>query len=175
MMKFCPYCGTEMLGEDAVFCMGCGNKLPQGITKQQERKRDGVKNAGRISASKRKETPRNKDNASERSVRRRSVGEEQLYNQNESEDIMEMYAEEQIAEYGDSSYQDYEERKQYNPPVRRKRKPAKDYDGYYDDVIPYDKGHIREDNILDMVKKVFIIIIAALLIVAVCVVMMYIL
>lgn len=34
---------------------------------------------------------------------------------------------------------------------------------------------VKEDNILDMVKKVFVIIIAALLIVAVCVVMMYVL
>lgn len=135
MMKFCPYCGTELVSEEAAFCMGCGNKLPSRNEKQSK-----------------------------------SV-------QYESEDIMEMYAEGKEPEtvYAEEGYRDKEVKKNYNPPVRKRRKVKDDYDGYYDDVVPYDKGRVREDNILDMAKKVFIIVIAALLIVAVCVVMMYIL
>lgn len=26
-MKFCPYCGADLLKEDAAFCAGCGKKL----------------------------------------------------------------------------------------------------------------------------------------------------
>ena len=148
MMNYCPYCGTERLSDEAVFCMGCGKKLPN--EKTRSKKSEG--------------------NKSERKKK-------QLLKQNETEDLMELYAEEQTDDivYETDISNNYEEIKQYAPPVRKKRKLVDDYDGYYDDVEPYDKGRVREDNILEIVKKVFIIIIAALMIVAVCVVMMYIL
>lgn len=28
-MKFCPYCGSELVGENAVFCMECGKQMPE--------------------------------------------------------------------------------------------------------------------------------------------------
>lgn len=186
MMKFCPYCGTELMSKEAVFCMGCGNKLPQGKSKQQERKDDDKRKMRRKPETDKNENPvhkeRNqaKDNEKKRHKVKRINEQEQTEYKHETEDIMEMYADKPVAEvqYDEDNYQDFEEIRQYNPPVRKRRKPVDDYDdydGYYDDVEPYDKGRIREDNILDMAKKVFIIIIAALLIVAVCVAMMYIL
>ena len=27
-MKFCPYCGADLLDSDALFCANCGKKLP---------------------------------------------------------------------------------------------------------------------------------------------------
>lgn len=29
-MKFCPFCGAEMMSDDVFFCMECGKKIPQG-------------------------------------------------------------------------------------------------------------------------------------------------
>ncbi len=152
MMKFCPYCGTERLSEDAVFCMGCGKRLPNGKTKPKRSER-------------------------RKSEKRTERKKEQKPDEDESEDLLELYA----GEHYDDDVQDefiserHEEVKQYAPPVRKKRKPVDDYDGYYDDVIPCDKGRVREDNILELVKKVCMIIIVALIIVAICVVMMYVL
>lgn len=27
-MKYCPYCGTEIVDDDSLFCVGCGKELP---------------------------------------------------------------------------------------------------------------------------------------------------
>ena len=27
-MKYCSYCGCELVSEDVVFCVNCGKKLP---------------------------------------------------------------------------------------------------------------------------------------------------
>lgn len=152
MMKFCPYCGTERLSEEAVFCMGCGKRLPDGKSKPARRE----------------------ERKHERKPERKKQSKPNDY---ESEDLLELYAGEHIDDTVQDEYVSdmHEEVKQYAPPVRKKRKPVDDYDGYYDDVIPYDKGKVREDNILELAKKVFMIIIAALIIVAICVVMMYVL
>lgn len=172
MMKFCPFCGTEMLSEEASFCMGCGKKLPK--SKGRIQKKNNVGKTGKeepvIRQKPMKSRRSNAVTSSERPKDDRSK-------QYETDDIMEMYVGEQLAEQrqDEDSRQDVVERKHNNPPIRKRRIPVDDYDGYYDDVVPYDKGRVKEDNILEMVKKVFVIIIAALLIVAVCVVMMYVL
>lgn len=179
MMKFCPYCGTEMLSEEAAFCMGCGNKLPHGMVRRQKNGNEKKKRTRGEEKTIRSEKTGNlrRNNADNSFDRKRVIDNEEMHKHYEYDDIMEMYAEEHETDtrYDETGFKDYEETKQYNPPVRKKKRHVDDYDGYYDDVVPYDKGRVREDNILEMVKKVFVIIIAALLIVAVCVVMMYIL
>ncbi len=139
-MKFCPYCGTELMSGRAVFCMECGNRLPE--KPKEERTGQGAAV---------EEEP-------EKRERKKRGG---------SGDIMEMYAAGQQEE--DAM------RRQPKPPARKKRAARDDYDGYYDDVIPYDEGRIREDNILEVAKNIMLIILAALFIVGVCVVLMYVL
>ena len=172
MMRFCPFCGTEMLSEEAAFCMGCGNKLPKG--KGRTQKKNNIGKTG-----KEKPVIRQKPMRTRRSnaVTSSEIPKDERSNQYETDDIMGMYAEEQLSDQrqDEDNRRDVVERKHNNPPICKRRIPVDDYDGYYDDVVPYDKGRVKEDNILEMVKKVFVIIIAALLIVAVCVVMMYVL
>ena len=48
-----------------------------------------------------------------------------------------------------------------------------DYDGYYDDILPADEGRFSEGLDKNLIKKVIGIIGTVLLIVALCVLMMY--
>lgn len=170
MMKFCAYCGTEMLSEEAAFCMGCGRKLPQG-NERTKKKRSGVKGRKEEEADRKEKTGRTRRNNAITRPERTEYADSRSEHY-ETDDVMEMYGKDQTT-YDESMY--HEETEHYAPPTLKRRRLVDDYDGYYDDVVPYDKGRVREDNILEMVKKVFVIIIAALLIVAVCVVMMYVL
>lgn len=51
--------------------------------------------------------------------------------------------------------------------------PEDDYDGYYDDILPTDEGRFSEGVDKNLIKKVIAIIGSVLLIVALCVLMMY--
>lgn len=42
-MKFCPYCGADLLKEDAVFCVECGAKLSGGEKREKTKKVNGGK------------------------------------------------------------------------------------------------------------------------------------
>lgn len=41
-MKFCPYCGNELLGEDALFCMECGKQMPDRNLRETTTSNSGV-------------------------------------------------------------------------------------------------------------------------------------
>lgn len=49
------------------------------------------------------------------------------------------------------------------------------YDGYYDDVIPDDYGHLRSNVDRELIKKVIVLGISVALIIGACVAIMYIL
>ena len=49
------------------------------------------------------------------------------------------------------------------------------YDGYYDDVIPDDYGHLRSNVDKELIKKVIVLGISVALIIGACVAIMYIL
>lgn len=51
----------------------------------------------------------------------------------------------------------------------------KDYDGYYNDILPADEGRFSEGIDRELVKKIFVIIGMVLLIMGACVMMMYLL
>lgn len=64
-------------------------------------------------------------------------------------------------------------KKKKTPPKRsRKELP---YDGYYDDVLPSDGGEFRQGSDPKMVKQIALLISGVLVIVALCVVMLYLL
>lgn len=46
-MKYCPYCGAELLSEDVVFCVECGKPMPERSACEPENRRndDKVQNA----------------------------------------------------------------------------------------------------------------------------------
>lgn len=45
-MKFCPYCGSELAGEDAVFCMECGKQMPERNPQESESPQNDVEEKG---------------------------------------------------------------------------------------------------------------------------------
>lgn len=58
-MKFCPYCGAELLKEDAVFCVECGAK----ISGEEKREKPEKPSGGKYSKEKKqvKVTPAEED------------------------------------------------------------------------------------------------------------------
>lgn len=52
-MKFCPYCGAELMDEEVSFCMGCGRK----ITKEAMSSEENATGAAPASSVKKKKKP----------------------------------------------------------------------------------------------------------------------
>jgi uncharacterized membrane protein YvbJ len=49
------------------------------------------------------------------------------------------------------------------------------YDGYYDDVLPVDNGHIRSRRAPELIKRIALITVGAIIIIALSIALMYIL
>lgn len=56
-----------------------------------------------------------------------------------------------------------------------KQTKEEDYDGYYDDVLPWDEGGGREELDKDVVKKILLLAAGVLLVAVACVALMYLL
>lgn len=54
-------------------------------------------------------------------------------------------------------------------------KPEEGYDGYYNDILPVDEGRLKEGMNQQLVQKIIVLAVSALLIVGACVAMMYLL
>lgn len=54
-------------------------------------------------------------------------------------------------------------------------KPEEDYDGYYNDILPVDEGRLKEGMDQQLVQKIIVLAVSALLVVGACVAMMYLL
>lgn len=53
------------------------------------------------------------------------------------------------------------------------KKTDKGYDGYYDDILPVDLGIQKEEGNGELLKKIAVVIIGVLLIIALCLTMLY--
>ncbi|MBQ2855848.1 MAG: zinc-ribbon domain-containing protein [Bacteroidaceae bacterium] len=60
-------------------------------------------------------------------------------------------------------------------PCEEKPVQGDGYDGYYDDVIPDDYGHLRSNVDKELIKKIIVLGISVALIIGACVAIMYIL
>ena len=132
-MKFCPYCGAELVNGKAPFCSECGEPLsgviPENtqteaenkpVKRKPDRKRQTAKKTGKHLPA----VPAKPTAVSD---------EDQAFSQDD------------------------------------------DYDGYYDDVPPLDEGSHREGLDKDLLKKIAVLVIGVLVIVAACVALMYLL
>ncbi len=163
-MKYCPYCGTALVDGAVSFCMECGKELP-------------IKDAGRgISQSGDNEgVPQETAEFSMESEKEKADGKRSqklLRKQNVTR------AKEQSAKTKQRTLNLPEEERQAlelskEPGQISETDPEDDYDGYYDDILPADEGRFSEGMDKNLIKKVIGIIGAVLLIVAVCVLMMY--
>ena len=53
------------------------------------------------------------------------------------------------------------------------KKTDEGYDGYYDDILPVDLGAQKEDGNGELLKKIAVVIIGVILIIALCLTMLY--
>lgn len=133
-MKYCPYCGTELLNGAASFCTECGKSLtlpyeetdlprteepPQAKTKKRQR--------GKRRPARTKKQPKRKQTAVP------------------------------------------------DAPHPEARPEDFGYDGYYDDIVPSDIGQEREGIDKELVKRIAIIAGIVAVIIALCIVALYLL
>lgn len=141
-MKYCPFCGAELLGPEVSFCTECGKHLPAEAKSQTEAEApltaaDPPRESKKKAASARlKPKPQKKSRSSIE-----GAPTERLQSQSGEED-------------------------------RPEPEPADDYDGYYDDVEPIDAGSTRPGLDREMIKKISLLVLGALLVIGLCVVMM---
>ena len=134
-MKYCSYCGSELVSEDVIFCANCGKKLPPheaGITEP-------LTEEMRPDPAPQKPTQEKKPEKGAEPVKSKKI-------------------------------------KYRLEAVPNEPKPEEDgYDGYYDDILPPDMDRVREGMDKELIKKIVALGIGVVLIIALCVVMMYVL
>lgn len=124
-MKYCPYCGTELMGDSVSFCAECGKQLSQSDAEPQENKQKRKLRFGMSSKKKKeKEAEKKSDDTPD------TVQEEPEENTND------------------------------------------DYDGYYDDIMPFEESVERQVVDKEIVKKITLIVAGVIGVVIVCVLML---
>ena len=141
-MKYCPFCGADLLGPEVSFCAECGKQLPIGVAPQTE---PGIPPDS-------KNHPRNsKKKAALIKPKRKPQKKARLdYDNAPTERLKPQSGEEDAPE----------------------SMPEDDYDGYYDDVEPMDAGDARPGLDREMIKKIIFLVLGALLVIGLCVVLM---
>lgn len=144
-MKYCPFCGADLLSPEVSFCAECGKQLPAGNAPQTEPEDrptpvENQRNPKKKSAPVRpKREPKKKSRPSIEGA--------------PTERLSSRSGEEQPLDF----------------------QPEADYDGYYDDVEPMDAGDTRPGLDREMIKKISFLLVGALLVIGLCVVLMTIL
>lgn len=141
-MKYCPFCGAELLGPEVSFCTECGKHLPAEAKSQTEAEApltaaDPPRESKKKAASARlKRKPQKKSRSSIE-----GAPTERLKSRSGAEDQPE-------------------------------DAPAEDYDGYYDDIEPVDADCARPGLDREMIKKISLLVLGAVLVIGLCVIMM---
>lgn len=118
-MKYCPYCGADLIDDTCSFCAECGKTLP--IAEKANHSANGGKHHHKKGTRKTTGTHTKKHTS------------------------------------------------------HIERRPAEEYDGYYDDIAPDDDGAARQALDKALIKKIVFLIIGLLIIVGACVAIMYLL
>lgn len=144
-MKYCPFCGADLLSPEVSFCAECGKQLPIGNAPQTEPEEQ-PKSVENPRNSKKKPALTRPKREPKKKVRPSIEGAptEKLSSQSGEE----------------------------LPPDPQ---PEDDYDGYYDDVEPMDAGDARPGLDREMIKRISFLLVGALLVIGLCVVLMTIL
>lgn len=141
-MKYCPFCGADLLSPEVSFCAECGKQLPEGSTAQTMP--EGQPKPAEVPRKPKKKPAPVRPKRKPKKKTRPSIGgapTKLLKSQSGEKDLPESVT-------------------------------ADDYDGYYDDVIPIDTGDTRPGLDQEMIKKISLLILGALLVIGLCVVLM---
>lgn len=133
-MKFCPYCGADILDGTVSFCSECGKALPG---EQKEENLENLEKPEKPKPESDKKKPKKKKPPKKKQPKKRNT--------------------------------------KAKPDAEPEEARDDGYDGYYDDILPVDEGREREGMDKGLVKKVVLIIVGVLLVVAACVAIMYLL
>lgn len=144
-MKYCPYCGAEVIGSQVAFCAECGKALKQSNGSQKHLGKRQVRKKKRVGSK-------------DKIRKERGYGKEQRKVPKETKRKAE-----QMTDKPESALQE---------PIQKK---VGGYDGYYDDIIPADEGHFSEGIDQNLVKNIVVLVSVVLLIVLLCVMGMYLL
>ena len=144
-MKYCPFCGADLLSPEVSFCAECGKQLPVGNAPQTESE-DRPTPVENPRNSKKKSAPVRPKQEPMKKTRPSIEGAP-------TERLSSRSGEEQPLDI----------------------QPEDDYDGYYDDVEPMDAGDTRPGLDREMIKKISFLLVGALLVIGLCVVLMTIL
>ena len=155
-MKFCPYCGAGLKGSVAYFCPECGEALPE-ATKPHKPTPEPA--SIQTHTGKEADPPPHTNTANHAGYRELSRLVMKPSHRNESKK---------------------RRRKTVKEPPKLARRPKPDlcdegYDGYYDDVTPFDNGHIRERTDPELIKRIIFIAAGAFAIIFFSVILMYLL
>lgn len=165
-MKYCPYCGAVLLDGTVSFCSECGKALPGGEPAQSRTGTQAASSEETEAAVLPEETP--VPAASAEDTIEDSIATKQPVSQKKS-----------------ASRQKKHKKTAKKAPSKKKsgrqdqplgdEKPEEDYDGYYNDILPVDEGHLREGMDKNLIQKIIVLTVSALLIVGACVAIMYLL
>lgn len=144
-MKYCPFCGADLLSPDVSFCAECGKQLPAGSAPQTE-------------STSRPQPVENPRNSKKKPAPVRPKREAKKKSRPSIED---------------APTEKLSSRPGKEQPLDPQ--PKDDYDGYYDDVEPVDAGDTRPGLDREMIKKISFLLVGALLVIGLCVVLMTIL
>lgn len=131
-MKYCPFCGADLLKEDAAFCVECGKQLST-----KEKVPAAEKPATPVKAEKPTTEKKKKEKKAKPPKEKRK-------------DRKSMPLPEVVGEPVDDGY-----------------------DGYYNDVLPPDLDREKEGLDKELIKKIILLTVSVVFIIAICIVMMY--
>lgn len=159
-MKYCPYCGEELLNGEIAFCMECGKKLP--LKEQKETEKQSQSEVTPKSPKKLLREMRQSESVKKfkQRDRKRKADKQKEQEESRNSQLEKDYHSSDAVKEPDCNLHSYLD---------------EGYDGYYDDVLPVDQGRISEGIDKELIKKIVILIVIVLLIVTLCVAMMYVL
>lgn len=126
-MKFCPYCGAELMSAEVSFCSECGKSLEKSADTPKVTK-----------AKKKTLFKKTKEKKSKSKNPKKEPIEEAII-----------------------------------PPDQEPETPADDYDGYYDDVLPFMEDAERQALDKELIKKISLLIAGMLAVIILCVILLY--
>lgn len=155
-MKYCPYCGAELVDGAASFCAECGKSLP--------------------SAASSKVTD---DTVSESTIKtERSQSEPSMPDETEEKQPAKKKKQKQKKKSARAKGKDRKVKKPKEPlpeTEAEEQHEDPDYDGYYDDILPPDLDRQREGLDKKLIQRVAVITGVVAVIIGLCVAALYLL
>ncbi|MDO4286385.1 MAG: zinc ribbon domain-containing protein [Eubacteriales bacterium] len=160
-MKYCPYCGAVLLDSAVSFCSECGKALPGGESAQSRPGAQTAVSAETEASVLPEEAPGPVVAAEDTSAVEQSVSQKKSASRKKRKKAAEKARSKKKSGRQDQQPED--------------EKPEEDYDGYYNDILPVDEGRLKEGMDQQLVQKIIVLAVSALLVVGACVAMMYLL